>query len=263
MRMEDVDRPRAMPGAADAILRTLESCALHWDGQVMVQSRRDEAYADAMSILSRADHLYPCSCTRREIADSIMALERPSEAAEIVYPGTCRDGLAPGRTPRAWRVRVPSESIEFPDRVQGHCRQIMDIECGDFVIRRADGLFAYQLAVVVDDAEQGITDVVRGADLLASTPRQILLQRLLGYATPAYAHLPVVINDEREKLSKQTRAAALDPAHPSPALVRALRFLGHRPDDSMIRARPEDILAWALENWNMDRVPRQVAIAEH
>jgi len=263
VRMEDIDRPREKPGAADTILRALESCALHWDGPVMIQSRRDEVYAAAMSELDRAGHLYACTCTRREIADSVTAMDRLFEGQDIVYPGTCRHGLAPGRAPRAWRVRVPPETIEFNDRIQGRCSQNMESECGDFVVRRADGLFAYQLAVVVDDAEQGITDIVRGADLLSSTPRQLLLQRQLGYATPAYAHLPVAVNADGEKLSKQTRAAALDAEHPSPDMVHALRFLGQSPEESLTTARPEEILAWALEHWNMDRVPHQLSIPEH
>ena len=260
VRMEDIDRPREMPGAADAILRALEACSLHWDGAVMVQSRRDDAYAAAMTTLDQAGHLFPCSCTRREIADSVTADTPPNEGHEVVYPGTCRNGLAPGRAARAWRVRVPDETIQFDDRIQGRCSQRLNLDCGDFVIRRADTLFAYQLAVIVDDAEQGITDVVRGADLLASTPRQIYLQRLLGYPTPTYAHLPVAINATGEKLSKQTLASGLDAANPSPVMVRALQFLGQSIAASMTRAAPEEILAWALEHWDMDRVPHHKAM---
>jgi glutamyl-Q tRNA(Asp) synthetase len=260
VRMENVDRPRELPGAADAILRALESCSLHWDGTVMFQSRRNDAYAAAMSVLDQAGHLFPCSCTRREIADSITADTLAPEGQEVIYPGTCRNGLAPGRAARAWRVRVPDETIQFDDRIQGRCSQCLNLECGDFVIRRADELFAYQLAVVVDDAEQGITDVVRGADLLTSTPRQIYLQHRLGYPTPTYAHLPVAINAAGEKLSKQTLAAALDTDAPSPTMVRALQFLGQSIADPMTRATPQDILAWALEHWDMGRVPRHKAI---
>src|SRR5439155_8369804 len=217
VRIEDLDRPRAVPGAADEILRALERLGLHWDGEVVYQSRRDALYSAALDKL-RA-HTYWCSCTRREIADSSLALA--TDGAHI-YPGTCRARKAPGG--RALRIRTDKEEIRFRDRLQGAQSQVLERDIGDFVLYRADGLFAYQLAVVVDDAAQGITDVVRGADLLDSTPRQIHLQQLLALPTPRYLHVPVALDTAGGKLSKQTAAAPIetDPC----ALRRALAFLG-------------------------------------
>ena len=232
VRIEDLDRPRCAPGAADEILRALERAGLSWDGEVLYQSRRLALYRDALAKLQA--HTYWCGCTRREIADSSLGLA--GDGAHI-YPGTCRAG--PTRAPRALRVRTTSEPVRFVDRVQGVHEQVLERDIGDFVLYRADGLFAHQLAVVVDDAEQGVTDVVRGADLLDSTPRQIYLQRLLGLPTPRYLHVPVALNAAGEKLSKQTGAA---PVESSPeALRQALRFLG----------QPEaQTLADALRAWN-------------
>jgi glutamyl-Q tRNA(Asp) synthetase len=218
VRMEDLDAPRTQPGAAEDILRTLQSLGLHGDGPVLFQSTRSMDYEKA--IQSIKTHTYWCGCTRREIADSSLGLA--ADGAQI-YPGTCRNGLPPGREPRALRVRVPDEVISFTDRVQGRIEQNLAREVGDFVLHRADGQFAYQLAVVVDDAAQGITDVVRGADLLDSTARQIYLQRLLGLPTPRYLHVPVAVNAAGEKLSKQTGATPIDPKTDVP---RALAFLG-------------------------------------
>ena len=175
LRMEDLDRPREMPGAADVILRTLQAFGFEWDGPVLYQSRRDEAYAAALEKLRQAGFIYGCACTRREIADSaIDGIDGP------VYPGTCRGGLPSGKSPRAWRMVTEDRNIAFDDAIQGRLSQNLQRDIGDFVLKRADGLYAYQLAVVVDDAEQGITHVVRGADLLDSTSRQIYLQQMLG-----------------------------------------------------------------------------------
>lgn len=251
VRMEDVDAPRCSPQAADGILRTLERLGFAWDGEVLVQSRRTARYREALETLRAAGQVYPCGCTRREIADSALAPD-----GSHVYPGTCRDGLAPGRQPRAWRLRVPAETVCFDDAIQGRLCQDMPRDVGDFVLLRADGYFAYQLAVVVDDADQGITHVVRGADLVDSTPRQILLQRLLGVPTPAYAHLPAAVDAAGGKLSKQTRAAPVDPANPAPALAAALSFLGQRPPEALARAGAAEVWAWARAHWSMDGVPR-------
>jgi len=246
VRIEDLDAPRTLPGAADDILRTLDCLGLGWDGPVLYQSQRSANYKAALKSLDT----YWCGCTRREIADS--SIGRASDGAQI-YPGTCRGGLAPGKTPRALRVRTGTEEIVFADRVQGPQRQILAREIGDFVLLRADGQFAYQLAVVVDDAEQGVTDVVRGADLLDSTPRQIYLQRLLGYATPRYLHVPAAVNAAGEKLSKQTGARPVDLARKSEELRRALRFLGQAESDD---------LAHALKNWQPALIPaRRVLVA--
>lgn len=252
--MEDVDEPRCSQAHADEILRVLEACGLEWDGEVVYQSRRKELYQAALEQLVDADHAYPCACSRREIADSSMSgIEGP------VYPGTCRGGLS-GRTPRAWRVRVDDEPVCFEDRLQGEHCQNLETDVGDFVIRRADNYFAYQLAVVVDDHDQRITHVVRGADLLASTPRQIHLQRLLGYAVPAYLHLPVAVNEAGQKLSKQTLAAPLEANKAGTALLAALRFLGQQPQEDLAHARGAEILAWATEGFSLKSVPRNPAL---
>ncbi len=251
VRMEDLDPPREVPGAADDILRTLEAFGLHWDGEVVYQSRRHAVYEAAMKMLERLDAIYPCACSRREIADSSMkGVDGP------VYPGTCRSGIAEGRAPRAWRVKVDGATVEFADALQGRVRRRLGSDFGDFILRRADGFFAYQLAVVVDDAEQGITEIVRGADLIESTPRQIHLQRLLGLRTPGYVHLPVALSARNEKLSKQTLAAPLDPARQLPALLEVMRFLGQEVSPELADAGIEDFWRWAVGNWEVERVPR-------
>lgn len=259
VRIEDLDAPRESPGAADAILRTLEALGMWWDGAVMYQSRRADAYRAALARLTSAGLAYPCGCSRKEIADSALrfgddAATRDDPPRERIYPGTCRNGLAPGRVPRAIRCRVNDRPIEFEDAVQGVVRQRLAQEVGDFVLLRADCIFAYQLAVVVDDAEQGVTDVVRGADLLESTPRQIQLQRALGFPVPRYCHLPVATDTRGDKLSKQTRAAPIDPGHPVEALARALAFLGHAPPPEL--GDVAELWAWASRNWNRARIPR-------
>jgi glutamyl-Q tRNA(Asp) synthetase len=247
LRMEDLDLPRVMPGATDAILRQLEALGLEWDGPVEHQSRRTAVYAQALAKLER--FTYPCACTRRELEDSALAID-----GSRIYPGTCRGGGAPGKTPRAIRLRTGPDPIRFTDRVQGEMAQAVESEVGDFVLLRADGIFAYQLAVVVDDAAQGVTDVVRGADLLDSTARQIHLQRLLGVASPRYLHVPVATNAAGEKLSKQTHAADATPRD----LRRALGFLGMKAPADM----PQNaLLAWASDNWDATRIPGKRAIA--
>lgn len=227
IRIEDVDEGRAVPGAAEGMLALLSSLGMHSDGEVVWQSRRKQLYQAACEQLSGI--AYPCGCNRREIADSRLGLAPDGSA---IYPGTCRHGLAPGREGRSIRVRVPdgeAAAISFDDRFAGRVTQHLDTESGDFVLKRADGFFAYQLAVVVDDGEQGVTDVVRGADLIDSTARQIYLQRLLGLPTPRYLHVPVIRNALGEKLSKQTGAGAIvagDAAASLRTLVDAARFLG-------------------------------------
>jgi glutamyl-Q tRNA(Asp) synthetase len=238
--MEDVDEPRSVPSAADEILRTLEAFGLTWDGPVVYQSQRKQLYRAELERLQASGQVFPCGCTRKEIADSSILV---ASSGEKPYPGTCRNGLPAGRAARAWRVRVPEETVRFTDRSMGPQEQNLPAEVGDFVLLRADGYFAYQLAVVVDDADQGITDIVRGEDLLASTPRQIYLQRLLGYPQPRYLHVPVVRNDAGEKLSKQTGAAPVDVSRPAPAIAAALRFLGLDPPENL---SPPDLLKWAI-----------------
>jgi len=257
LRIEDVDRPRCVPGAADAILQTLDALGFRWDGEPLWQSTRDERYRAMLDRLRRDGLAYPCACTRREVADSQAGTAADGAA---VYPGTCRNGLPPGRPPRAWRVRVPGMPIAFVDRVQGEIVQRLSAEVGDFVLQRADGLFAYQLAVVVDDADAGVTDVVRGADLLASTPRQIWLQQCLGVPVPDYAHLPVATNAAGEKWSKQTQAPAVDATAGAAILVRAWRFLGQPAPADAERWPLAEFWPWAIAHWRMERVPRVAAI---
>ena len=226
VRIEDIDEGRSVAGAAQGILSLLDALGMHADGEIVWQSRRKDLYQAAADRI--AQDTYPCGCNRREIADSRLGFA-PDGAA--IYAGTCRHGLEPGRSMRSLRVRVPEaglDEITFIDRFAGKVTQHLARDSGDFLLKRADGFWAYQLAVVVDDAEQGVTDVVRGADLLDSTPRQIFLQRLLGVPTPRYLHVPVVRNDNGEKLSKQTGALAVT-AGDEPAAVGALlassRFL--------------------------------------
>jgi glutamyl-Q tRNA(Asp) synthetase len=251
LRVEDVDVPRTREGAEAQILAALERFGFAWDGGIVRQSARTPLYAEALARLRAEGHAFACACTRRELDVAPLGI-----AGERVYPGTCRDGIPlshGGRRQHAWRVRVGDAQVECVDRLQCVQRQELARDVGDFVVKRADGLFAYQLAVVVDDAEQGITDVVRGADLLSSTPRQVLLQRLLGLPTPSYLHVPVAINAAGEKLSKQTRAAAL-PVSPLPTLLAAWRFLGQQPPADT----PGDVgefWRWAHASWKVSRLP--------
>jgi glutamyl-Q tRNA(Asp) synthetase len=229
--MEDLDKPREQPGAAARILSDLESFGFEWNGPVMVQSERTEAYRAALEQLKAMGLVYPCGCSRKEIADSVVG----TFDGELRYPGTCANGLPPGKTPRAWRVRVNEKLAKT---------------VGDFVLLRADGIFAYQLAVVVDDAAQGITDVVRGMDLLDSTPRQIYLQQCIGYPTPNYFHVPVVLAEDGQKLSKQTGAQALERARASELLWDALKFLKQDPPPELREAPIAEIWSWAIPHWN-------------
>jgi glutamyl-Q tRNA(Asp) synthetase len=253
VRIEDVDTTRTVPGAADDILRTLEAFGLAWDGEVVRQSERTALYDAALARLRERGLVYRCRCSRREIADS--GLQGPEGA---VYPGTCRALGLEDAVAGADRMRAPGTPVVFEDRVQGRIEQSVARDIGDFVLRRRDRLHAYQLAVVVDDHEQGITDVVRGADLLWSTPRQVLLQRALGFATPRYLHVPVAANARGDKLSKQTRAQPVERGRPVDALVAALRFLGQRVPEP---ATPGLLLAQAATRWDVAAIPRRAAIA--
>jgi glutamyl-Q tRNA(Asp) synthetase len=253
LRIEDVDAARTVPGAADAILRQLDAFGLHWDGAVAWQSRRVGRYEAALARLREQGLVYRCRCSRREIADSAL---RGIEGA--IYPGTCRALGATLAVPGADRLLVTAGPVAFEDRVQGRIVQDVSREIGDFVLKRRDGLHAYQLAVVVDDADQGVTDVVRGADLLQSTPRQMLLQARLGLATPRYLHFPVATNDAGEKLSKQTLAAPADAERAAPLLRAALRFLGQA---APAAPRPRDILDEAAARWEVSAIARRTEAA--
>lgn len=261
VRIEDLDAPRCISGAADEILRTLDAFGLHSAEPIIYQSQRTPAYDEALHQLQAINAVYPCACTRREIADSALhGIDGP------VYPSTCRNGIPAGREPRAWRVRTDcfASPIKFDDTLQGSIAQNIEREIGDFVVKRADGLYAYQLAVVVDDAFQHITHVVRGCDLLASTPRQIYLQRLLGLPTPAYLHLPIAVNEQGEKLSKQTLAPAISTDDVVTTLIEVLDFLRQQPPAELRLGSVEEVLAWAVDNWQPERMEsiRQIQITQ-
>ncbi|HWU34388.1 MAG TPA: tRNA glutamyl-Q(34) synthetase GluQRS [Methylovorus sp.] len=249
VRMEDLDTPRTVPGAADHILRTLEHYGFEWHGPVIYQSQRQQAYEAALEQLKAQGMIYGCGCSRKEIADSAH-----QGIDGMVYPGTCRNGLAAGKVARAWRIRVDHHTIRFEDEIQGPQHQHLAEDIGDFVLKRADGLFAYQLAVVVDDAWQGITHVLRGADLLDSTPRQIFLQQQLQLAQPRYAHVPVATNAAGEKLSKQTLAPALEWQQAGEQLWQVLQFLQQAPPQDLRQASLREIWAWARAHWQLQAI---------
>jgi glutamyl-Q tRNA(Asp) synthetase len=262
LRIEDLDVPRVVPGIADDMLRTLETLGFNWDGPVIYQSRRNGFYQAAIDYLIKKGIAYACGCTRAEIA---MIASAPHDANNgVIYPGVCRDGLPDGKTERAYRVKVYDDLITFRDGVMGCYSEELCASTGDFVIQRADGPFAYHLAVVVDDGESGVNQVVRGADLLSSTPRQIYLQKLLGYETPVYYHLPLVTGPGGAKLSKRDNAVSLAEGRDlrregGALLVGALRFLGQHPPPELVRAPCPEILAWAVAHFDPHLVPRTPA----
>jgi glutamyl-Q tRNA(Asp) synthetase len=250
LRLEDLDPPREVPGATDDILRSLENHGLLWDETIMYQSQRHDAYHAALEELRQRDLTYPCTCSRKEI------LAQLGESGLAVYPGTCRNGPAKPASQHAIRIVTQWQDYGFEDRVQGSFSHNVGETVGDFVLRRADGWFAYQLAVVIDDAEQGVTDVVRGSDLLDNTPRQIYLQQILAIKQPVYAHLPVAANKSGEKLSKQTFAQPLDDATAAVNIFKTLEFLGQNPPAELATATLNDIWQWALQHWDLARIPK-------
>ncbi len=246
LRMEDLDRDREVPGAAERIISTLDALGFEWDGSILQQSCRTEAYEEARRRLVRDGWAYPCSCTRADLGSAPRG-----PGGEPIYPGTCRSGPRSSALDPSFRFRTDRGEPEVivADLLQGEFRQRVSTEVGDFVIRRRDGFHAYQLAVVVDDAAQDVTQVVRGCDLLDNTPRQILLQRALGVPTPAYAHLPLIVEPDGTKLAKRRRAVPVDPAHAARELVLALDLLRQAPPAALARATPRDVWAWALAHW--------------
>lgn len=250
VRMEDLDPPREQPGAADAILASLEKHGLEWDGSVMYQSQRQPAYRETLEKLEQAELVYPCNCTRRDL-----------QATGGVYQGRCRQRKVDVNKAHALRLKVydlPSgsprlpEITRFDDLIQGPQSQSLRLEAGDQIVRRKDGLFAYQLAVVVDDIAQGISHIIRGSDLLEVSARQQFLFQLLGAKPPMFGHVPVAVNAEGQKLSKQNLAPPLNPTEVGANLWRALAFLSQQPPGELAGARPEEILAWGLQHWRMD-----------
>lgn len=257
VRMEDLDPPREMPGAAAHILHTLEAFGFEWDGEVVWQSRRHSLYRDALGRLKEKGLLYPCYCSRKD-----WQAAAAQGADGFVYNGRCRRPEDRPHTdkPPAWRIRVNDETIGFNDGIVGHYAQNLARDIGDFVLLRADGFWAYQLAVVADDADQGITHIVRGQDLLVSTPRQIYLQRSLGLATPHYAHLPLLVNKHGQKWSKQTLAPALDENHKEQLLRQVLQYLNLPPAPEV--SRPQALLSWAIEHWQPHKIPIRDIVTE-
>lgn len=258
VRMEDLDPPREMAGAADHILRTLEAFGFEWDGEVAYQSRRHHLYEDALGRLKDKGLVYPCYCSRKD-----WQAAAGMGADGFVYNGRCRvpeHRPSENGKPPAWRIRVPDEVIGFDDAIVGHYAQNLASDIGDFVLLRADGFWAYQLAVVVDDAEQGITHIVRGQDLLVSTPRQIFLQSSLGFMQTSYAHLSLLVNQSGQKWSKQTLAPALDDSQAELLLRQVSAYLNLPPAPQI--DRPRDLLDWAVLHWQISRVPKQAICTE-
>ena len=252
VRIEDLDPPREVAGASDIILATLERYGFEWDGEVWYQSRRHAIYLEVLNELEHLGLSYRCGCSRKQVSEQRQRLGLPAG----VYPGSCRTIQASPHSRHAIRVNTEGQKAAFVDGIQGPIEQDVERQVGDFVLRRADGLFAYQLAVVVDDAAQGISDIVRGSDLLDSTARQIVLQRLLNYPTPAYHHLPVAVNQQGQKLSKQTFAPALEMNNPLPTLWQALNFLGQQPPQELKEGDLDSFWRWAIANWRTSAIPR-------
>lgn len=248
VRMEDIDPPREMVGANKAILETLYDFGLHWDGDVMYQSDRSLEYRQLINDLMTEKKAYTCQCTRAKI-----------KASGGIYLGTCRDLQLPTEH-NAIRVINTEKTSLFTDKIQGKVQCNLAQSAEDFVILRRDGLFAYQLAVVVDDIAQGITHVVRGCDLLEPTIRQISFIRQLGYTAPQYAHIPLAVTDQGYKLSKQNKAPAIDRSSPQPALIKALAFLGQQPPPYLLKSSVANIISWAIEHWQQKQVPRHKEI---
>ena len=252
VRMEDLDKPREVAGAADTILQQLEAFGFTWDETIEYQSNRLELYETALRSLTQNQLTYPCTCSRKEIVDSATT----SGIEGVIYPKTCLTRSPKTNKNAAYRMLSSEEIITFDDAVQGKITQNLAKDIGDFVLKRADGLFAYQLAVVVDDAAQHITHIVRGADLLISTPRQLYLQQQLNVSTPLYAHVPVAMNTSGEKLSKQTLAKPINVQFAAHLLVDALNFLGQQPPADLAKQALRDVWQWAVINWQIAHVPK-------
>jgi glutamyl-Q tRNA(Asp) synthetase len=251
LRIDDLDPPRVAPDATDSILRCLEQLGFEWDGPVIHQSRRAAAYHAALHRLRQHGLVYPCACSRKEIAEhAAMGVEGP------VYPGTCRHGMPPGREAHALRLLMIGARVAFDDGVLGPQAHDLEREAGDFVLYRMDRVFSFHLASAVDDGELGMTNIVRGADLLESSARQIHVLRLLTLPVPRYAHLPVAVDGQGRKLSKQTHAQPVQCAAPATVLISALRFLGQTPPAALESATLAEVWSWAIAQWRLELVPR-------
>lgn len=248
LRIDDLDTPRNVPGAADAILRCLEAFHLHWDGAVYYQSLHQADYREILDELFRQDLAYVCTCSRKQLADN------------PIYPGHCRKLGLPISTPGALRIRTDERQIQFDDILQGRISENLQLEHGDFVIRRRDDIVAYQFAVVIDDWRQGVNQVVRGVDLLTSTPKQIYLHQLLDYPEPCYQHLPVIVDSQGQKLSKQTLAAPVDSSKPRDCVWHLLSLLGLHPPADLANADLDSMLVWGASHWRLDALTTLKAI---
>lgn len=236
-----------MPDADKIILQQLEQLGLHWDEEVVYQSKRLDHYQAALEKLESINSIFPCYCTRKEIANK-------------VYPGTCRKGVKSDKSTYSIRIKTDDSPVGITDLLQGEYSQQIRLEIGDFIIKRADGYFAYHLATVIDDAEQNITEVVRGLDLLESTPRQVYLQRELGLATPDYLHLPVAIDNSGKKISKSDNAQSITANNTISTLFNALTFLGLNPPEQLMQTDVESILNWGISNWSITQLPKEKEI---
>ncbi|MGO0305535.1 tRNA glutamyl-Q(34) synthetase GluQRS [Endozoicomonas acroporae] len=251
VRMEDIDPPREQPKAADLILKALDVYGLHWDDSVLFQSDRSEAYDQALDTLLRTERLYPCTCTRKKLA-----------GLNGVYPGYCRNHREIPNQPHSLRLLCHDDVMQFQDRIQGD--QQFDLSAlGDFILKRKDGLYAYQLAVCVDDHFQGVTHIVRGVDILDSTPRQLYLQSQLQYLHPVYAHVPVITRNPGNKLSKQNHAPAIPLDNPRPLMIKALTAFGLKPEPDLLMNSVEEILSWGIKNWTMSNMAGKKEILQN
>jgi glutamyl-Q tRNA(Asp) synthetase len=249
LRIDDLDPYRTIPTSVDQILYALETLGLHWNGPILYQSQRHARYDMALEDLRIAGLLYACTCSRKELAAAAA-----EEGAAAVYPGFCRPRRTAPQGPHALRVLTAGSRITFIDRLQGTVTQDLECEIGDFIVRRRDRVHAYHLATVLDDHEQGITEVLRGFDLLDSTPRQIYLQELLGLAVPRYAHVPILVDGDGYKLSKQTHAPEVELRHPARTLFFLLKLLKQDPPVELAEASRDEVLDWGIGHWNLARL---------
>ena len=254
VRIEDVDQPRCDATSTKLILEALEIYGMQWDENIVYQSQRDHLYQTALDILKSKNLSYDCACSRKDI--NVNA----EYNSNLIYPGTCKNGIKNNKQARSIRLHTNNEIINFNDKVQGYYSQNITKDVGDFIIKRADNLFAYQLAVVVDDEEQNITEVVRGSDMLDSTARQILLQQLLSYVTPQYMHIPLATTEDGNKLSKQNMAPPINIEDPRPTLISALTFLKQYPPTDLRDCNIETIWDWVINNWSIKAIPAKLSI---
>lgn len=254
LRLEDLDKPRELAGASHSIIKTLKAYGFEWDGDIIFQRQRITAYQQALQQLS--PHTYRCICSRKQLQQTARM-----GAFGAIYSGTCRLNSIPENIPAATRLMVPNQVFHCQDLIQGYYAQNLQQDIGDFILKRADAIMAYQLAVVVDDAWQGITHIVRGSDLLDNTPRQLYLQHLLGVHQPRYAHIPIAVNSQGQKLSKQTYAPAISLSDSKNQLIKALHFLGQAPPAAEDFATLQEIWDWAIQHWQRNKIPKALSIA--